>query len=197
MTSSSSKCQCQYPMNLMSYWLATLQTDIGWQDLSSDKVLWRHRKWVWPDDVINFKMSISQEPNVRSSWNIAGRYIVRVCNRTKLCDAIESGRGMMTSSTLKCECRYLRNRMFDWVETLLADIGWQGPSSDKVLWPHQKWAWPGDVINFEMLMSISQEPNVRLSWSVTGLYRVASSIIRQSFVTSPKVGVAWRKVIEY
>jgi hypothetical protein len=79
----------------------------------------------------------------------------KICHQTKFCDVIKSGRGLMTSSASKCQCQYLRNQMSDRVGTLQADIGWQGLSPDKVFWPHQKCAWPDDVINFEMLMSIS------------------------------------------
>ena len=61
----------------------------------------------------------------------------------------------------------------------------------RVLWRHQKWAWPEDVINFKMWMSMSQEPNVRLSWNFAGWYRVARPTIEQSFMTSSKGGVAW------
>ena len=96
----------------------------------------------------------------------------------------------MTSSTSKCEGLNIRNQMPDWLGALQVDEGWKGLSTDNVLWRQGKWAWPHDVINFKRWMSISQEPNVPLSWNFTGVHKVASSIIRQSFVTSSKVGVA-------
>ena len=61
--------------------------------------------------------------------------------------------------------------MSDWVETLQADIGCQGLPSSKVLWRHQMGAWPDDVINFKMRMSISQEPSVRMRWNFADRYR--------------------------
>ena len=102
-----------------------------------------------------------------------------------------------TSSTSKFNRQYVSNQTSDRLETWQRWLWCQGLSRNQSWWRQQGTPTFYDVINFKIQSAISQDPKIRSTWLLLGMFKVSWCVTWSKLMTSwGHAHCMWRRKLQ-